>query len=314
LGGTGIGSESGSKTVVIGENPSAGVLSAAPRIADERGFVEESDVTFEYRQYGVGIEIMRNLSSGQANFGADGATWAALLMGAQGDVSYASHSWDAPLEQFIVQEDVQEVTDLEGRTIAAIDGSIWDWLTAKMFQQADGISIDDVEIKNFSSPSDILAALQSERIAGGWLFLQTLTEAKKSDTLYPLIDLRDVAPRAAETFGAMTWQQSWAEENQDAAAETLRMVEEGQKVMKEEPEAAASTISETYEIPEDQVLSNLQDTSLFVGLRDELVSEVFQDMYQFAVERDIYEEYDWKQAVSVEIAEQAFPDKVTWSR
>jgi len=308
------GSGSGENTVIIGENPTAGVLSIAPRVADERGLVEESDVSFEYRQYGVGIDIMRNLAAGEANFGADGATWAALLMGAQGDVSYASHSWDAPLEQFIVTDDIDKITDLEGRTIAAIDGSIWDWLTAKMFQQADGISVNDVEIQSFNAISDVLAALQSERIAGGWLLLQTLTEAKQKDYLYPLIDLRDVAPQAAKTFGAMTWQQSWAEENREVAIETLQLVEEGVNIMNNEPEEVAAIVNDQYEVPEENALSNLQDTSFFVGLQDELVSNVFPDMYNFAVENDVYDEYDWRESVSVEIAREAFPDKVTWER
>jgi len=311
--GTG-GSGSEDTTVIIGENPTAGVLSIAPRVADERGLVADSSVSFEFKQYGVGIDIMRNLAAGEANFGADGATWAALLMGSQGDVSYASHSWDAPLEQFIVQEDIEHPTDLEGRTIAAIDGSIWDWLTAQMFQQTDGISIDDVNIQSYSAISDVLASLQSERIAGGWLLLQTLTEAKKEDHLYPLIDLRDVAPQAAKTFGAMTWQQSWAEENREAAVETLQLVEQGVNIMNNEPEEVAAIVNDEYEVPEENALSNLQDTSFFVGLQDELINNVFPDMYNFAVEQGVYEKYDWRQSVSVEIAREAFPDKVTWER
>lgn len=315
-GSTGTASGDGSLTTVkIAEEPGNGVLSIEPRIADKKGWVEEAGLRFEYSGYGIGIETLRALAGGKAHFSPSHASWAALVAAQTGDVGTVSVA-KAPGPHHVManKNSVNDISDLEGGTVATIPGSVFDWLWPQVFEQSDSVSADNVNIKEYSAASDMLAAVLAGRIDASWTWGQYWRKASGNDKLQSVATLKGSAPNAKGSWMPYSFRQSWAEENTDTAIAVMEVIEKANKFADNNPKETAEITSQVYDVPNEDALSTIEKVDYKLGLLEEHVS-LWGNYYQFATERGFYDEFDWKNAILLDIAKEALPDdRVTWSR
>lgn len=298
-------------TVQIGETPSSGALSSEALVASKKGFDEEFGVKFKRQQYGLGIHIMEDLAAQKLHIASDGASWAFLVTASQGDVGLLSHnySWLGGVG-FVTQNDIKDGSDLKGKKIATVKGSIWDFMLSRVLQQFD-LSTDDVNIVGMNSGSDMLAALNGGSVDAAWLWLQFLSKAKNMDGIKMFAEGFELAPKTMESWGVFTAQRTWAEENTDVVADALKAIQKAIEWEEQNKLEASELISNNYEVPQKAALDTLGNIDLFMGLQSKYINH-YQSMMDFGRERDSFPGFDMKTGVVEEPITQAFPDKVDW--
>jgi ABC-type nitrate/sulfonate/bicarbonate transport system substrate-binding protein len=301
----------GNDTVRVGENRGNGIQSAEVLIAEEMGYDEEEGVKFETQTYGIGVDIMQGVAAGEIDYGIDGAHWAFLATaGAGGDICLPSQNWSFEPTSFVTPEGIQDFSDLQGKSIARIEGSVFDYLTASLLEEQDGISIDDVNLVNMSSGSDMLAALLQGEIAGAWLWTRFLWEAiEEEDGYHELVEGPAVESETIDSWGVLTMNHSWAQENTDRAASALKATQKAVDYINNETEDAAEIVANSWDLEKEEVLRTAESVGHYVGLPADNI-EHMREMKNWGVEAGYIEEFNLDDAVYTEPGKKAFPDLI----
>jgi len=144
------------------------------------------------------------------------------------------------------------------------------------------------------------------------LWAQFLREGKDIGHTHVLANGRNVVPKTVESWGAFPIGREWAQNNVDMAANTLNAVNKAMNWVKEDKSRAASLLADELNVPEDDILSTMEQLTYYMGLNDDLISH-HGDMQEFGVEKGHFEKVPMDTVVVEEPMQQALPDKVTWS-
>ncbi|MGP5717722.1 taurine ABC transporter substrate-binding protein [Brachybacterium tyrofermentans] len=142
-------------------------------------------------------------------------------------------------ESLIVKDpEVEKLSDLKGKTIAVPFGSTahYSLLTAL---SEEGLT-NDVRVINLATDA-ILAAWQRDEIDAAWVWEPTLTQLVESG--HPILSSKDSAGLGAPTFDLVAGTSSFLEENPDFLRMWTLAQAEGSRLLTEEPDKAAVSIS-----------------------------------------------------------------------
>lgn len=133
---------------------------------------------------------------------------------------------------------IEELADLEGRTIAVPFGSTahYSLLTA-----LDEASLSGrVGVINLA-PDAILAAWQRDEIDAAWIWEPTLSQLAESG--HPILSSEDSAAMGAPTFDLVAATEDFVTQNPEFMAMWTAVQAEGTRLLREEPQSAAVSIA-----------------------------------------------------------------------
>ncbi|WP_193105908.1 ABC transporter substrate-binding protein [Brachybacterium sp. FME24] len=142
-------------------------------------------------------------------------------------------------ESLIVKDPaVEELADLAGKTIAVPFGSTAHYSLLTALNEG-GLS-GDVRVINLATDA-ILAAWQRDEIDAAWVWEPTLTQLVESG--HPILSSEDSAGLGAPTFDLIAGTSDFIEQNPEFMAMWTLVQAEGTRLLNEEPELAAVSIS-----------------------------------------------------------------------
>src|SRR5699024_229555 len=143
-------------------------------------------------------------------------------------------------ESLVVKDpDVEQLADLSGKTIAVPFGSTahYSLLTAL---GEEGL-LGEVRVINLATDA-ILAAWQRDEIEAAWVWEPTLSELM-AEQGHTILSSEDSAGLGAPTFDLIAGTETFIQQNPEFMRMWTLVQAEGTRLMKEEPEAAATSIA-----------------------------------------------------------------------
>ncbi|MFC0675699.1 taurine ABC transporter substrate-binding protein [Brachybacterium hainanense] len=148
---------------------------------------------------------------------------------------------------------VETLADLTGKTIAVPFGSTAHYSLLTLLGE-EGLT-EDVRVINLA-PDAILAAWQRGEIDAAWIWEPTLAELLVDG--HPITSNADSAEAGAPTFDLVAGTQSFIDENPDFLRMWTVVQAEGARLLNEEPETAATSISVQLGVDKDAALGLLE--------------------------------------------------------
>ncbi len=283
------------------------------RVAEELGYFEEEGVDIQLRISALGVESMDQIIAQEVDLG-NGAHWALVNRMSQPNIGLGGFilDWSVPVLLMVAPE-IEELSDLEGKNIATINGSVWDWFIFKTLEAA-GLTETDVNLLNFSSPVDYLGAAVRGDIDAGWFWEANLIKAKEA--LEPmgwieLVGRGDIASDASiKGHGPLPISLKAATEKPEALAGALIAYQRASDWISENPEEAVEMASRLMGMAVEDAEAILPYLNYYVGFPKEYV-DLMKNMKVFALEKGYIEEekdYDFDEKVMLEPMKLAFPD------
>ncbi|GAA1485429.1 ABC transporter substrate-binding protein [Brachybacterium fresconis] len=164
--------------------------------------------------------------------------------------------------------DVETLEDLSGKTIAVPFGSTAHYSLLTALGEA-GLT-GEVRVINLATDA-ILAAWQRDEIDAAWVWEPTLTQLV--ETGHPILSSEDSAGLGAPTFDLIAGTTAFIEDNPDFLRMWTLAQAEGNRIMNDDPEAAAVSIGVQLGISPEEA-SKLLDGYEFPTL-EELAGEEF---------------------------------------
>lgn len=284
------------------------------RAAKELGFFEEENLDVTINDYGMGIDTLDAILAGTAEMG-NCATYAFIIRAGKGDIGLCSFDvgWGAPIGLW-AREDIKNYEDLEGKKIATVPGSVWDYTWYNALEKG-GLTKEDVEMVSFASGVDYLAAAKTGDVDAGifWdkLYL-TAEETLKPDGWHVLADFIDVlGPEVKAEWSLIPVKASWAKENPDVVARALRAVRRGSEWANLNPMEAAKLAEKTLGVPAEEAYWIIASNHHYVGISDGYI-EKLKEIYDWTVEQEIIEEFDLDSKIITEPLMKLDPNLVTY--
>lgn len=283
------------------------------RIAAEFGWFEEEGVDMTLRVSALGVESMDQIIAGEADLG-NGAHWAIVNRMARPNIGVGGFilAWRVPV-CLMANGEVESLADLEGRKVAVIAGSVWDWFLQRALEKG-GLTEGDVEILNFGSPVDYLAAAARGDVDAGWFWESNYARAEEvlgAQGWKCLASRADVAPSAAiDGHGPLPISLQAVEEKPEAIAGALRAYKRAGDWCHANIDECATLANRLMGAPVEEVKVLIPDLGWYVGTSDEYIP-LLQEMKDFALERGLIEEqndYDLSSKIVFGPARAAFPD------
>ncbi|MGQ4556570.1 ABC transporter substrate-binding protein [Halobellus sp. GM3] len=228
--------------------------------ARNNGFWEDHGMEVsEFVSFSGGGDTVRGLTTG--GIGIGGAALSALvnahLAGASlkiigiylssTDIEFHTRP-DAPFES---------IQDLKGEKIGASSpGSSGEAVLIRSLQEADGISLDDVEIAYTGGLGETATQLQEGAVAAGWTLQPISTRSLDEGTTKLVFRGRDHVDHYTQFTLAASDQ--ILNENRELAEAYVRGVIDGNDFTKENPEEAAAMWAEVADVPEQLAIDSLE--------------------------------------------------------
>ena len=281
------------------------------RVAEELGYFEEEGVDIQLRISALGVESMDQIIAQEVDLG-NGAHWALVNRMSQPNIGLGGFmlDWSVPVH-LMVSPEIEKLSDLKGKNIATISGSVWDWFVYKTLETA-GLTETDVTLCSFSSPVDYLGAASRGDVDAGWFWEANLIAAKEA--LEPLgwhsiAERQDVAPVASiKGHGVIPISLKAAAEKPEALAGALRAYKKAADWIADNPEEAAEMASRLMGMAVEDAKALLPYLSYPLNFPKEYV-DLMKDMKAYALEKGYIEnDYNFDEKIVLEPMKLAFPE------
>ena len=283
------------------------------RIAEEFGWYEEEGVDISLRVSALGVESMDQIIAGEVDLG-NGAHWALVNRMTRPNIGLGGFilAWRVPV-CLMASDDVDTLEDLKGKRVAVISGSVWDWFLDRALTEGN-LSASDVEVLNFGSPVDYLAAASRGDVDAAWFWETNLAKAEEvlgQQGWSCLASRTDIAPVASvDGHGPLPISLQAAEEKPEALAGALRAYKRAGDWCHANIDKCADLANKLMGAPVEQVRELIPQLGWYVGISDEYIP-LMEEMKQFALDRGIIKpenDYDLSEKIVFEPARIAFPD------
>lgn len=172
-------------------------------VVRDEGWLEEClpNATIEWSQFASGAEAVQAFGSGTADIGLVGSSPAIQVISPSADIGDAQVVWihnvigDA--ESLVALGDAEELSDLEGGTVAVPYGSTAHLSLLNALDYAEMIPGEDVTMINLS-PDAMLGAWEREEIDAAWVWNPTLDVLLETGNL--IISSEDTAQTGTATY------------------------------------------------------------------------------------------------------------------
>lgn len=208
--------------VTVGDNQTLGV--ADVYIALDRGYYQQEGLTVDLPQLGAPQVTIQALATSQIDFAIanpdpslfnafdrnlDMKLLAAITRNKPGDhpASFLVRS------ELLDSGQYTSPKDLKGHAVGipALQSQFY----VNLVMQQDGLTADDVDIKQFQSPADLISAFASKTIDAGWTADPTVTQIEQQGLARTVYKTGDLFPGAVGAALAMS--PNYATQNPEAA-------------------------------------------------------------------------------------------------
>ena len=233
-------------------------------VGTEQGIFEKYGIELKVTEFAAGINTIDAIVTDQVDIG-NLADYAAInrLGNTQDDTDLrliANFSSSSTGKLYVNPKEVTSLTDLSGKGLVTLAGTVWDYWNAKTLEQA-GIEGDQQVLVNVDSAQ---AALGVMTTGEGVAFWASGTNAKKLEEagMEPLLTMDELGLRTDAYFITT---EKYIEDNKELLTNYLKAFQETQDWVLENQEEAAEIVEEKTGIPQDQFLENLKQEKLLVG-------------------------------------------------
>jgi len=280
--------------------------------AKELGYFEEEGIDIEFRISALGVETLDQIIAQDIDIGI-AVHWALVNRMAQPNIGLGGILCDYNTPTLLMAtKEIEELSDLKGKTIAALVGSHFDFETQKALT-AGGLTEADVTLSGFGSPVDYLSAALKEDIDAGWFYEANLIKAK--EVLEPLgwhsiFSLQDVVPEVTKGFYILPLSFKAVDEKPEALAGAIRAYKRGVDWIASNPEEAAELASKVMGMSVEDATVLIPDFGFTIGFTKSIV-DLIREMKEFALQKEyISNDYNFDEKIILEPMEIAFPETI----
>lgn len=242
-------------------------------VGTEKGIFEKYGIELQVTEFAAGINTVDAIVTDQVDIG-NLADYAAInrLGNTQDNTDLrmiANFESSSTGKLYVNPKEVTELSDISGKGLVTLAGTVWDYWNAKTFEQA-GITEDQQVLVNVDSAQ---AALGVMTTGEGVAFWASGTNAKKLEEagMEPLIAMDDLGLRTDSYFITT---EKYIDENEELLTNYLKAFQETQDWVLENQEEAAEIVEEKTGIPKDQFLENLKQEKLLMGFTQDTIDHL----------------------------------------
>ncbi len=274
-------------------------------VAREKGYIEEAleeyGVEVVWNDFESGPPMNESLASGDSDFGVIGdvPTVSAIAAGQQNEVvAISAQAADSYAILVPADSDAETASDLAGGKIATVIGSTGHNLTQK-FLNAEGLSIDDIELVNISA-GDAATVLANGEVDAVAIWEPTVTRLVDNGTAKIIAEGSDVGLAGTNTIVA---RKAFSEENPLIVEIVLEQYARAASELDTLDDETLQKVADDLSLEPEQVLAILPKYNYSVIPQQEDI-DALNDTISFLVGIDaISESYDIADYVNSSYAE-----------
>lgn len=158
-------------TVTLAFDSGAPDISNPFWVADELGYYKANNLKVEYVSCPMGGATMDAVMSYKADFSTGGAPMAAAYRLGKADLILLATWWRCAEtgDQLYAKTDIQEPSDLIGKKMTIIPGTMWEFAVYE-YLSANDVSPDEVEYISCTSPVEVIAAAERGAADAVWVW------------------------------------------------------------------------------------------------------------------------------------------------
>jgi NitT/TauT family transport system substrate-binding protein len=274
-------------------------------VGDETGIFAEHGLEVQITEFAAGINTIDAVVTEQADVG-NLADYAAInRIGNTQDTSnlrilgrYSSGSTG----KLYVSDDITSLADLADAPVATQPGTVWDYWTAKAYEEA-GIDADHQNIVECDSAATAVALMTTGQASAFWA---SGTNAKKLEDsgFGSLISMSDLN---LTVDGYFVTTSTFLEEQPETAEALVAALQDIADYMIANPEETAQILEERAQIPQEQTLTNLEAYSLAMDFPQSTLDHL-NDIKAWAVEQGKFADYELTDFIDLSALKSAVPD------
>ncbi len=275
----------------------------------EEGIFEKHGIQLEMTEFAAGINTVDAVVTGQADIGMVADYALVNRIGntqEESDIRVLARLTSAKnYSLYVNPEEITKLEDLSGKGLVTLPGTILDYFNAVAYE-AGNIDKKDQEIVNVDSGQAALGVLSNGEGAAFWT---TGTSAKKLEEIgmKPLLTMEDLSLTVDAYYVASD---TYQKEERQKVEKFLAAIKETQEWVQENSTDAAEIIEDKANIPQDQVIENLEDSKLLLDFKEDSV-EHLNKIKKWAVENDRFKkDYEIKEFVDAAALKELFPENV----
>ena len=246
-------------------------------VAQQQGYFAKHGLQVTIQTYSVGLDTLNSVLAGTADFG-----WA-FDFGSLGAMTSNQLRYVAVLtrtqpgfDQLAVRTDtVKTPADLQGKKMGITAGTQQHYITVKYLQNI-GVPVSSVQLINFGSPLEMVAALRTGQIDGAWVYGQAVQVAQSSKGIALIASDGAVIKQG---LGLLIGSASFVRQQPDATQRLLSALIDAENWLKQDPsnlQTAATYIAGQLHAPVAGVLANIKPAEQTVSLRQSDVTYLEQ--------------------------------------
>ncbi len=250
-------------------------LYASVNIAHELGYIDEeveaAGGKVEWTNFNSGPLVNEAVAAGEEDIAFMADLPAIIAKSAGQDIQIVSNiaTGERSLAVLVkADSDIETIEDLKGKKIAYATGSYAQHLLALVLDQAE-LTFNDVESINLGA-ADSPAALESGDVDAIVIWEQFITKLKNEGKAKVLIDGTGIKKSNMVVYSKT----EYAEEHPELIEAFIKAVDRGAQYISENPDDAAATLSEFYQVTEDDMKEILSNFDFTVSLTDDDIAEI----------------------------------------
>lgn len=280
-------------------------------IGKEAGIFEKYGLDVEITEFAAGINTVDAVVTGQADFGnlADYACVNRLGTTQENTnlriVDRISTSEGTNNGGLYVSDDIQSLSDLAGASFASQAGTVWDYWTAKTYEEA-GIAEEDQNIVNVDSQASAVTLMISGEASAFWA--SGTNAAKLEEAGFQTILTLDDLGLYTDAYYIST--SDYLEANEETAEKFIQAQKETAEWIYANEDEAAEIFEAASGTTQEQFLSDLEATQLVTDFTQGTLDHL-NAVKEWAVGNGNFEDYEITDFADFTALEAVYPDSVT---
>lgn len=281
-------------------------------IGQEKGIYEKYGLSVETTEYSAGINTVDAIVTGQLDIGFVADFAGINRIGNTSTDSnlkfFAQIANSAITELYVNPEKIKTLSDLKGKNIITLLGTVWEYWNAKTLDAA-GLTADDVEYKAVDSAQDGLAIANSGDADAFWASGENASRLQEYGwkSIYTQQDMN------TSTYQVYMSNSDYLSQNQETVQAFLKATQEIIEYIQNNTDDAADLIYEKTGM-EQSVFKNSIDSYELTLSFDQDTYDTLNDINNWAYENGYYENsYKLADFIDTSALAAAYPDKVSWS-
>lgn len=304
---TGKGSEDGVEKLRVAVM-TGDVTAWTAAVGKEKGIYEKHGIDLDVTEYAMGINTLDAVTLGQADIGfvADFAC-ANRLGNTDENTDIRVFSRLAQVKDYRLYaygDSVKTLSDLKGKKIGLIKGTIYEYLNSVALQSA-GLTTDDVDIQAYESNQEGLALMESGKLDAMWSGGMASPKLEAMDGVEELCTQTDLDAVSGWVYVA---NQKFLDENKELVKKYLEATQEVYDVMNEDLEGAGEIIEKELSMPKEDFLALIANYELGIDFEQSAIDSL-DKVNKWALENGYYDkEYDVRDYLNADAVGELYPD------